>query len=708
MENVENILFVDKLVSNSTQINTFLPDFSSHFFTLYHVYLHTLCHRHKGRHSYLHLIHSIISAYQNDLAFDIRGSQIRPYDEQPSRTSHAIGDWRTTTTTTPGEDTLEMLYQEERQKFLYVKIELEAEIETYKSKLKDVQLLHEQEMFSLKKHNILLKAKVDELVQINKKTADARSKYDPKLMAMQKELERQDNLIVAYESENKKLIQETKRLQNELKATSSQQKPKVLSDKNAAGGNQELFEKVKDLQEENVKLSIEVSALKQKNTDLSLKHEDATQQNSLLQEELEMIRDQLRAKNDFITDRLQAMTTNELELRKQAEDLKVELHSKTEQLRCIKIDYERFQQTIEPVEKELLELRAKSAYYQDKLHTAKHNCEREKQLTQKLKDQVILDNKNIVDLNRQVREMERILKRKNPDSVSALILTANSENERLNLEKVKLLEERIGFLEAEIRAKEDTAQAKLNDIQRKFTDMRDKYSHQVADLESRLLKTTTTTTTTTSPRKTHSEASTQTLQQRVLESRGSEPNLSNNKAGPKSQNLKEDTHLIATIRGLKLELAGKDKTVAKLQRDLAELQKTHRKLGKERERLLAEKRMTASDSKLENLRNDPNSNFYQNGHQLGEEQNNGDTGTTSNNRVKRLEGENGVLREELGRLNKDFAALKSKRLQDLNLLQEEHEKEIALIVKEYSVTVGDTKALKLQVGSVWLFVNRTG
>ena len=312
--------------------------------------------------------------------------------------------------------------------------------------------------------------------------------------------------------------------------------------------------------------------------------------------------------------------------------------------------------------------------------------------------------------------MERILKRKNPDSVSALILTANSENEKLNTEKVKLLEDRIVFLETEIKAKEDMAQAKLLDIQKKFTDMKERYTAQVSDLEHKLK---------TSPRdrKIYCEVGVQTIH-RSLESRNSEPNLAekltSNKAGPKSQNPKEDTHLLATIRGLKLELSNKDKTIAKLAKEGQEVQKTNRKLQKERERLLNERRnmerannkgciMTSSDSKLASLRtadaNDPNSNFYQNGHLTNGKKLSASTqrlydameSTEINSRLKKMENENEVLKEELSRLNKDFVGLKNKRLHDLNLLQEEHEKEIALIVKEYSVKIGDTKALKLQV-----------
>jgi hypothetical protein len=50
--------------------------------------------------------------------------------------------------------------------------------------------------------------------------------------------------------------------------------------------------------------------------------------------------------------------------------------------------------------------------------------------------------------------------------------------------------------------------------------------------------------------------------------------------------VREDAHLLATIRGLKQELAAKDKELVKIRRDLDESAKTNRRLQKERERQL--------------------------------------------------------------------------------------------------------------------------
>lgn len=51
--------------------------------------------------------------------------------------------------------------------------------------------------------------------------------------------------------------------------------------------------------------------------------------------------------------------------------------------------------------------------------------------------------------------------------------------------------------------------------------------------------------------------------------------------------------------------------------------------------------------------------------------------------VERLEQENVMLREELLRLEEDYRGLQTKRLQDLNLLQEQHEAEMDRLISDH-------------------------
>ncbi|XP_043279264.1 centrosomal protein of 162 kDa [Venturia canescens] len=665
--------------------------------------------------------------------FDLLAKPKRP--EIPGKYHQAGGDSRKNLS----KDDLESLYHEEKHKNALLKEQIDSEAKVFKQQMQNMRTSFEEELFSLKKQNIILKAKIDEFT-LNEKRGDISKKIpsrsDTRNELLEKELEKQEGIINAYETENKRLVTEMERLQEEIKSTKSKQRTKVEINE-----TQKLNDTIKDLREDALKLNLEVSDLRQKNSDSLLKIDDLSQQNSLLKEELEMFKDQLKTKNEFINARLQAMTAAELESRKKTDDMRVDLSSKTEQLKNLKIEYEKLEQAVLPLEKELLELRMRESSFTEKMQVAKSHIEREKQLTLKLKDQVILDNKKILDLNRQVREMERILKRKNPDSVSALILTAKSDHERIHLEKVKLLEDRIASLEGEIKAKEEIGQEKLTDLRTKFSEMKEKYVSQVADLEERLFEAMakerkiycdsfTQTVTKSMENKSVDAANARREEREHLSSAQTEKDEKKEakmvKTGPKSQNPKEDTHLIATIRGLKMELANKDKHLAKINKEFQELQKTNRRLQKERERLLNDRRTfksttdldkngrsasVTSDPRLPASRtetNDLNSNHFQNGHFS-----NGNTHRLSGSAprlydplqysenddrtaLKKLTNENGILKEELNKINKDYMMLKNKRLHDLNLLQEEHEREMASLVKEYSLKFGDSKVVKLQ------------
>lgn len=148
---------------------------------------------------------------------------------------------------------------------------------------------------------------------------------------------------------------------------------------------------------------------------------------------------------------------------------------------------------------------------------------------------------------------------------------------------------------------------------------------------------------------------------------------------------------------------GKDKVLSKLSKEFQELQKTNQRLQKEREKQLLEKKVARSRGG-----DDQNSNVCQNGQMTNGQRfsasqqklydplqfsENGDEGAS-----KRVVAENDMLKEEVDKLGRELMTLRNKRLQDLNLLQEEHEREIADIVKEqYGAKIGDTRIMKLQV-----------
>ncbi|XP_002036865.2 centrosomal protein of 162 kDa [Drosophila sechellia] len=102
------------------------------------------------------------------------------------------------------------------------------------------------------------------------------------------------------------------------------------------------------------------------------------------------------------------------------------------------------------------------------------------------------DSRVIQDLQRQCREMERILMRKHPDSVSALIVASKSSgmcplNDQENVNSRKLLEQRIAQLESDAKEQDRKAQQILANVQARFNSVQAKYETHIADLETQVL-----------------------------------------------------------------------------------------------------------------------------------------------------------------------------------------------------------------------------
>lgn len=237
------------------------------------------------------------------------------------------------------------------------------------------------------------------------------------------------------------------------------------------------------------------------------------------------------------------------------------------------------------------------------------------------------DSKTIQDLQRQCREMERILMRKHPDSVSALIVASKNSNSSpdTSASTRKLLEERIAQLEADAKEQDRKAQGILANVQARFKTVQSKYENHIQDLETQVLSLQEINM--EQSKELYAKASTMTIatqtldipEKETVESRtigvqtstasnppsrsGSAQSISGTKKSTKIPNSqsdssiqsKEDAHLLATIRGMRVELAIKEKACLRLSRELEECKKTIRKLQKERDNYLTkEKQPTAA------------------------------------------------------------------------------------------------------------------
>ncbi|NXF19538.1 CE162 protein, partial [Rhodinocichla rosea] len=100
------------------------------------------------------------------------------------------------------------------------------------------------------------------------------------------------------------------------------------------------------------------------------------------------------------------------------------------------------------------------------------------------------DAKRIQDLERQIREMEGILKRRYPNSLPALIFAAAAAEKTNDLSAktntVEFLERRIKKLETELEGKDDEAKKSLRAMEQQFQKVKIQYEQRLAELEQLL------------------------------------------------------------------------------------------------------------------------------------------------------------------------------------------------------------------------------
>lgn len=257
----------------------------------------------------------------------------------------------------------------------------------------------------------------------------------------------------------------------------------------------------------------------------------------------------------------------------------------------------------------------------------------------KTQEENVQSSKTIQDLQRQCKEMERILMRKQPDSVSGLIVPSPNSSSRSDDKTTnrRLLEQRISQLESDAKEQDQKAQKILCNVQARFTSVQSKYETHIGDLETQVLSlqeinsklnekvdaqndllklnnrcmSAHSTQTEDIPEKefinrrsvvcqTDSKIALGGKPQQTIVSSGSCGNINGNGNsllqsgvnkkskilnfnGDQTIHSKDDAHLLATIRGMRVDLAIKEKGLQRLTRDLDECKKTIKKLQKERD-----------------------------------------------------------------------------------------------------------------------------
>lgn len=371
--------------------------------------------------------------------------------------------------------------------------EKERELE---NKMEELKKQQEKELFKLSQDNYILQAKLNSLGKANKKQRWLHfgERGDPvteeKLKQIQKEIQEQETLLQGYQQENERLYNQVKDLQEQNKK----------NEERMFKENQSLFSELASLKEQ-----------VQKNRFLSQVSEDSeTTRNQNFTDLLAELRVAQKEKNSLLEDikRLrqdkQALEVDLEKMKKERDQAKDQIaYVKGEKLYEIKILEETHKQEISRLQKRLQwyaenqELLDKDAV---RLKEANEEIERLKLEVEKLKAESgnpsiqqkihlkdkAADAKKIQDLERQVKEMEGILKRRYPNSLPALILAASAAGDTVDRNTVEFMEKRIKKLEADLEGKDEEAKRSLRTMEQQFQKMKIQYEQRLEEQEQLL------------------------------------------------------------------------------------------------------------------------------------------------------------------------------------------------------------------------------
>ncbi|XP_042346714.1 centrosomal protein of 162 kDa isoform X2 [Plectropomus leopardus] len=356
-----------------------------------------------------------------------------------------------------------------------------------------------EELNSLRQQNYLLQSKLrsaEEASQKTRRVEASDSATEEKLQQMDKDIKEQEMLIKGYQQENEKLYLQMKAQQAKSKA----------NEEAMFNENQRLLNELTFTREQLNKTSRPVGNVclmdhTQRITDL------LAQINIFQRNEAQLTEDVHRLKQEK-----QALDVDLQLMRKERDLAKAQALSASgdktfeqrvledrhrEEVAALKKKLQWFAENQELLDRDAGRLKAATAEIQqlkEQVEKLKSDVGRRSSEQQRKAREKTADYKRMQDLERQVKELEQILRRKNPNSLPALIYAAatagspedasakTSPPSRINT----LLERRIQRLEAELEGHDEEAKRSLRAMEQQFHRIKLRYEQQISELEQQL------------------------------------------------------------------------------------------------------------------------------------------------------------------------------------------------------------------------------
>ncbi|KFO94684.1 hypothetical protein N320_12735, partial [Buceros rhinoceros silvestris] len=373
----------------------------------------------------------------------------------------------------------------------------EKEIET---KIAELKTQHEKELSRLGQENYILQSKLRSTEELTKEKrwthhTAAVPVTEEKLAQIQKEIEDQEVIIQGYQQENERLYKQMKELQIQNKKNEERmfkENQCLMSELTAI---REKIEKTNNIQSEIVQNS--EPARNQSFTELISELRAARKEETKLQEEIRRLKQDKQA---LEVDLGQAKKERDLAKVQTASisgeksyEFKVMEESYKQEITHLKRRLQWYAENQDLLDKDAARLKdAREEIEKLKLEVEKLRAEAGGQCVQqkkRLQDRAA-DAKRIQDLERQIREMEGILKRRYPNSLPALIYAAAAAEKTSDLSArtstVDFLERRIKKLETELEGKDDEAKKSLRAMEQQFQKIKIQYEQRLVELEQLL------------------------------------------------------------------------------------------------------------------------------------------------------------------------------------------------------------------------------
>lgn len=418
-------------------------------------------------------------------------------------------------------------WEEEKQQLLQLK-GIIAEMETnHEHSLNQQKQIYENEIDRLKKSNFVLNSKIS---KVEENVSDPARLSSEELAELQKELSEQQVLLSGYQTENERLYNEMKQLKATYKVTEdrmfrenqkllmelsnlknqhkfkenlylSQVSQQIASTHNAmenahkssssptssesgyctnCGGQPAIFavSKISQLESQRQHAQDECELAKSQNSILEkTKKELETQINLLIHQKEEMRQSLQEVKNA----KLEEFQVIECKLNDERDQMKKQLQWYAYNQQLLDQDIAVFKQK----DKEIDKLNKRI----DQLQSEAGRRLEENKL--RLKEKSTFQSR-IQDLERQVREMERIFQKRNPNSLTTLFLAArNLEQDEDTTSKesppvIKVLEEKVKKLESEMEMKENLEEKRIRSVEQKYNKLKFQYEEQIEKLEQQV------------------------------------------------------------------------------------------------------------------------------------------------------------------------------------------------------------------------------